>query len=192
MPSAEEQPCGTHQSRKSPRMWSIRKPAADPQHRAHHVANRRVAGFGEPVRPPGRQAPVLALLVETVRRGTDGEPVRQLALQRPGISSARIDADGQVMHDADRHSCRRRGLLRAGELLRATVLQPTVIGDPVGQLLARRCTAGAPRILQRRGPAPPVGPVPFGQCAPGREIGESGTVLGVGPVSARSRLLAPG
>ena len=144
---------------KKPENMVDSQPAAAAQHRPHHLAQRREAGLGQPVGPPRRQAPVLALLVETVRRCADAEAGRQLALQRPRIGAAGIDPDGKVVHDADAHAAFRRRLLRRVQLLGAAVLQPAVKRHPRGELATaprrprHRADPEAPRG-QRRQSAP--------------------------------------
>ena len=51
----------------------MRRPPESREQGPDHVAERRVAELGEPFRVPGRLRPVLAELVELVRRGADGD-----------------------------------------------------------------------------------------------------------------------
>ena len=141
------------------------QPAGVPQDAAHDVAERRVAGLREPVGPPRRQPPVLALLVERVGRRADGRPEREGVLQGPGVGAARVDPDGEVVDDADRHAA-----AETGELLVDEQLHPAPEGDALGVLLAGRGDARAVGAPQRLGPGLPGDAVHLGQRAEQREL----------------------
>ena len=149
-----------------------------PQHAADHVAERRVAGLGEPVGPPRRQAPVLAQLVERVGGAAHAYVGGEGVALRPGVGAAGVHADRQVVDDADRHA----GLVRGGaggvELLAAELLEPGVERDAVGQ---RRRALGdglAGGVAQLLGPLAPVGAVQLGEGAERRERLEARVVVG--------------
>jgi hypothetical protein len=141
------------------------QPAGVPQAAAHHVAERRVAQLGQPVRPPGRQPPVLALLVEGVRRRPDGGAQRERVLQRPGVGAAGVHSYGQVVDDADGHAA-----AEPGELLVDEQLHPAPEGDPVGVLLRGGCHGRRVRAAQLLRPGLPRGAVLLGQRAEQREL----------------------
>ena len=70
----------------------------------HHVAERCVPQRGEPVRAPRWLAPVLAELVELVRRRSDGHTRGERVAQPPGVGALGMDADRKVVDDPDRHA----------------------------------------------------------------------------------------
>ena len=115
-------------------MWSMRTPPACRQHSPDQRAKGSILLLIEPVWPPRRLRPVLAELIELVRRRTRGHAQRQHILQGPGVGAIGVHTDGQVFHDAQRHSgpcCLR---LRRGELLVELPLQPAMEIDCVGML----------------------------------------------------------
>ena len=184
MPSAAELPVRHPPEPKKPENMVDSQPSAAAQHRPHHLAQRRETGLGQPVRPPRRQPPVLALLVETVRRGADAEAGRQLALQRPRVRSARIDPDGQVVHDADAHAARRRRPLRCRAAARrssaaASGETPTRVGELGPRRVRPRGRAGpeAPRASVRQS-----APCRSASAHQEREIVERRAVFGVRPL----------
>ena len=99
------------------------------QHRAQHVAPRHVRRLRQLVRVPRRLRPVLAALVEPVRRGAHrrvgGHPLGEIA----GVGTSRVHADGEVGHDADAHAGIGRGALGVAELFVEDPLQPAVEVD---------------------------------------------------------------
>ncbi len=95
-----------------------------PQRGPEQLGQRPVAGRRQPLRVPGRLAPVLAELVEAVRRRAHGDAGDQQPRMRPGVGAAGVHAHGEVMDDAVRHPGGRRRPLRAGQLLIAMPLQP--------------------------------------------------------------------
>ena len=87
-----------------------------------------------------------------------------------------MHADGEVVHDPQRHSRRHRLRLRGGELLVELPLQPameidrrSMLGDELGDAVS----AG---MLHRLGPLVPVAAVLLGQRAPGGEVVERGAL----------------
>ena len=164
-------------------------PAGMPQHSPDQRAKRSVFLLVQPVRPPRRLRPVLAELIELVRRRARGHAQRQHILQRPRVGAVRMHADGQVVHDAQRHPGPDRLRLRRGELLVELPLQPAVEIDRVRMLFGEAGDAGAVGVLQETRPAVPVAAVLFGQRAPGREVVERAPFPlaegGVGQLPAR-------
>jgi len=77
--------------------------AGVPQGRVHQVRQRRVLLVGQPPRMPGRLVPVLAALIELVRRGSHADPGDHHVLPGPGVGTARMAADREVPDDADGH-----------------------------------------------------------------------------------------
>ncbi len=167
MPSRAAAPSGIHHSRNMPRMWSIRTPPACRSSDRSMSPQRRVTAGGEPLRVPGRHSPVLALLVEQVRRRAD-----------PGAASARASwsihasappgsaPDGEVVDDADVHAGAPGRLLRPRELVVAHGLQPDVEPHPVGEVAPRARHRRRVRAGQLRRPPPPVAAVHLAQRAP--------------------------
>jgi len=100
-----------------------------PQDVAQHRAVRRVARRREPLRVPRRLAPVLADLVERVRRCPDRDALGEQLLVRPRVRAARVHPDGEVVDHADRHARGTRRRLHRAELLVEQRLQPGVEPD---------------------------------------------------------------
>ena len=135
------------------------------QHRAHHVAQRRVGGLRQVGGAPRRLGPVLAELVVHVRRGADldarGEGVRVA----PHVGPVGVDADGQVVHDPQAHA-RGPGLgLRTAQLLVDDPLQPRVEVDALGQGAGLVGDEGARGVPEGVGPVLELA-VLLGQGAP--------------------------
>ena len=82
-PRSAGAPRGTHQSRNRPMTWSMRRAPAWPKAAAQQAAVGGVAGRGEAVGAPGRQAPVLAAGVEGVRRRADRHARRRVRPAAP-------------------------------------------------------------------------------------------------------------
>ena len=125
-----------------------------PQGASYDVAQRVVAELGEAVRAPGRQPPVLALLVEQVGRGADRGRQRERVLQRPRVRATGVDPHREVVDHPDGH-----GVAETGQLLVHQQLHPAPEGDPVGQLdggLRDGRRLGAPERLRPRLPRHPV------------------------------------
>ena len=170
-------------------MWSTRTPPACRSTASDHGPERFVALLDELVGSPGWLRPVLPELVELVRRRTRGDAEREHILQRPGVGPVRIGPDGEVVHDAQRHSRPHRRRLRRGQLIVELPLQPAVKIDGVrvfgGEVGDRR----ACRVGECLGPLVPVGAVLLGQRTPDREVVEAASLtLAV----RRVRQLTPG
>ncbi|CKU41133.1 Uncharacterised protein [Mycobacterium tuberculosis] len=103
-----------------------------PQRGLDQRAKRSVLLLSEPVRPPRWLRPVLAELVELIRRRTCGHTLGQHVLQSPGVGPVGVHANGEVCHDAQRHAGPERLRLRTGELLVQLPLQPAVEIDGIG------------------------------------------------------------
>ena len=128
--------------------------AGVPQHGPEHVPVGGIAGFGEPARVPGRLGPVLALLVEHVRRRADADAPGQDAGEGPGVGAAGFYPDGEVMDDADPHARLAGRALGRLELLVAEPLQPAVEFDPGRQLGPLLGAVGRRRGCRRVRPIP--------------------------------------
>ncbi len=149
-----------------------------PQHAAQQTAVRGVALGGQRVRPPGRQAPVLAARVEGVRRRAHGHAGREGVLLGPGVGPGGVDADGQVVHQPDAHPGLLGGALGGGELLVGEPREAAVEVDAVQQAAPHPCGPGRARVVQAGGPGAPVGPVQLGQRAPGGVVLQARALLG--------------
>ena len=77
-------------------------------------------------------------------------------------------ADGQIVHDADRHPGCRGLRLRAFDLLLGDPLHPDVEGDPFGELFAQACNQGGSAIARIIGSLDAV--VVLFERAPEREV----------------------
>ncbi len=163
-----------------------------PQHRLDQCAKRAVLQFVEPVGPPRRLRPVLAQLVELIRRRAGGHAQRQRVLQGPRVGTGGMHADGQVMHDAQRHAGPRGLRLRRGELFIELPLQPAVKIDGGRVLGGEGGNARAVGVPHRFRPLTPVGAVLVGQRAPRGKVVQvpalPGAECGVGQLApGRSR-----
>ena len=173
-------PFGIHHSRNSPMMWSIADPARVPQHARDQVAERLVARLGELVGPPRRLRPVLAELVELVRRCARGDAEREHVLQRPRV--------GAVGSTPTARSCMMPSSMPACTAVDCAAVswssschcsqrwKSTVVGVLGGELGDRR----AARVLQLLRPLVPVGAVLLGQRTPGREVVEAAALAARG------------
>ena len=138
--------------------------AGRPQHRRHHVPERRVGPLGQPVRPPRRLLPVLAVLVVRVRRRADGHALREDVLQAPGVGALRCTPTARSCMTPERHAGPDRGGLRGGQLLVDHPLQPAVEVDDDRHCAARNCDN---RRRMRVAAAPPAR-----RASPGRALGQ--------------------
>ena len=98
------------------------QPAGVPQGGTDSLDERSIGGRAELRRGKRRQLPVLAVGIEGVGRGPDDHPVGQQVLPLPGVGSAGIHADGQVLQNGDFP----RGL---GQLPVQQPLQPGMVAD---------------------------------------------------------------
>src|SRR5690606_14076917 len=103
---------------------------------AQEVAEGGVAGGGEAVGAPGRQAPVLAAGVEGVGGCAGGHAGGEVVLLGPGVGSAGVHANGEVVDDADGHARVAGGALGGGELFVGEPGEPGVEVDAVRELAA--------------------------------------------------------
>ena len=126
----------------------------------------------------GGQRPVLAALIELVRRRAHAHPRHDHVLPGPGVGAAGMRADREVGDHADAHALSPGRLLRRAELLRRQPLQPLVERDPVGQLPPELGDRGRAGVGQSRGPGPPVRPVHLGDGAPRGPVSDSPAVAG--------------
>ena len=150
-------------------MWSTRIPLAVPQDRVDHGPEWFIAPMDELVGTPRRLRPVLAELVELIRRRARGDAQREDVLHRPCIGSVRVDPHGEIVHDAELHARPHGGRLRGGQLVVELPLQPPVKIDGVGVLGGERGDRWACGGTEFLRPAVPVRSVPFCQRTPGRE-----------------------
>ena len=95
-----------------------------------------------------RQAPVLPLGAEVVRRRADPHPARDHVLLGPGIGAVRIDPHREVEIEPDRHAGVTRGRLRRAELLVREPLQELEEGDPPRRSRARKRAPPSPSGLR--------------------------------------------
>ena len=145
------------------------------QHSPDQCTKRSVFLLLQPVRPPRRLRPVLAELIEFIGWRTRGHAQRQRILQGPRVGPIRMHADGQVMHDPQRHSRPHRLRLGRGELFVQLPLQPAMKINSVRIFLGETANTGTGGVLQETRPAMPVGAVLFGQRTPGGEVVERAT-----------------
>ena len=96
------------------------------QHRAQQVAPRAVSLLGECLRVPRRLGPVLPLLGVHVRRRANRGVGNQRISQRVRVRAVRVNAHGEVRHDADAHAGGQRAVLGDAALLVRDELQPHV------------------------------------------------------------------
>ena len=148
------------------------QPAGVPQTRADQPGQRRVALAGQPLRVPGRLVPVLAALVELVRRRTHAHPRDQHVLPGPGVRATWVAADREIPDDPGAHARRTGRLLGGGQLGVGQPLQPGVKPGLAGQPGPRRSHLGRLGDAQPRRPGPPVRSVLLGQRAPQRPVGQ--------------------
>ena len=155
-------------------MWSMRTPPACRSIALTMARNGSVALLDELVGPPRRLRPVLAQLVELVRRCARGDAERQHVLHRPGVGAVRVHPDGEVVHDAQRHAGADGRRLRRRQLVVELPLQPAVEIDGCRRAWRRtRRPPGRAGCCSVFGPAMPVAAVPLGQRTPGREVVEA-------------------
>lgn len=118
--------------------------------------------------------PVLALLIEAVRRCADRRTGGEDLAEGPHVGAVATHSDGEVGDDADTHSRRQCGVLGPGELFVADPLQPRVELDASGQPSALGLDED--RITEFVGPRRTVPPVFLDQRAPGGEITQAGAL----------------
>ena len=164
--------------------------AGVPQRGAHQVRERRVPLGGEPLRMPGRLVPVLAALVELVRRGAHADPGDHHVLPGPGVGTARMGADGEIPDDADAHPGGPRRVLGGGQLAVRQPLQPGVKQGLAGQPGPLGRDLGRAHGAQRFRPGPPVRPVDLGQGAPEAPVVQRLALAGPGRRRTRPRRCA--
>ena len=107
------------------------------EHVMHHIAVHLESGLFEGDRVKRRLAPILALLVEHVRRGTDRGALGEAFRIPPHIGSCRMHADGHIRDDADLHTGLAGGLLRRVQLIGGDPLKPAVELKGVRELLTQ-------------------------------------------------------
>ncbi|CVM38658.1 Uncharacterised protein [Streptococcus pneumoniae] len=141
------------------------------QHGAQHVPERGVAGLGQTARMPGVLRPVLAQLVEQLRRRADGHGRHQHVPEHPRVRGLAGRPDCQVHHDAHAHAGRPGPLLHAGELLGGDPLHPAVQVD-----VGRAFDADPLRLDPARRPGR-VGEIGSGAVAVQPQDGPEGEVV---------------
>ena len=119
------------------------QPAAVAHVGPHGTGERLVPRCPQRVRDVGREAPVLAVGGELVRRRADAGVEREQVLVGPGVGAAGVDADREVGDQRARPG-------RIAELAVGDPLEPGVEPDVVGVVDARtgarrRCRGGAAR-----------------------------------------------
>ena len=139
---------------------------------------------------PRGQRPVLAALVELVRRGAHADAGDERVRPGPGVGAAGMCADGQVADDADAHAGLPGRALRRGGLLRRQPLQPGVEVHPVGPRPPQRRHRRGARIGERGRPGPPVRAVHLRDRAPGRPVADRLPIAGPERVELRLALRA--
>ena len=144
-----------------------------PQDRVDHRPERFIALADELVGTPRRLRPVLTELVELVGRCARGDAEREHILHRPRVGAVRVNADGEIVHDAELHACPQGGRLRGRQLIVELPLQPPVEVDRLGVLGREPGDRGAGRAGEFLRPAMPVRSVTFRQRAPDREVVEA-------------------
>ena len=127
-----------HPIGRGPAVWDPEQPG-EPHHvvdakatAADHrgpkdLRERAVPRIAESVRHPGRQAPSLAVGLELIGRRADAEPRREQVLPQPGVGTARVDADREVLDQPG------SGPARGIELLGDEELQPRVEVDTIAE-----------------------------------------------------------
>ena len=133
--------------------------------------NGRVAELGEPVRAPRRLAPVLAELVELVRRRADGDAAGERVAAAPR-RRRRAGAPRRRGRARCRAACPRRGpsCWARGELLARAATAATRWNSTSAACRSRKLATPPRRgVLQLVGPVGPRQPVLLGERAPGGE-----------------------
>ncbi len=157
--------------------------AAMPQRGGEQLGHRLVVVRRQQARVPRRLSPVLSELVEAVRRGAHAEVLDEQARKRPGVGTARMHADSQVVDDAVGHPRCCRRVLGCGELLVRLPLQP---GMELCRLRQLRIVGDHIRGLVRAGdsgrPVPRVRAVPLGKRAPLRPLLKAAAAVPAEPV----------
>ena len=145
-------------------------PAGVPQNRLNQLPKRLIAELFEPIGSPWRLRPVLAELIELVRRRPGGDAERQHILHGPGVGAGGMDPDREVVNDSQRHAGAQRLGLGFGQLIVELPLHPAVEVDELAVLFDEVGDSRGVRIAEGGGPLPPVVAVLLGQRAPGREL----------------------
>ena len=124
--------------------WSMRSAPACRSTRADHVAERRVArtrrarrGATAAATSPG---PAGCTCPAVRPPSTPGEYVARSA---QAVGPVRVHADGEVVHDAERHAARPARPAARRELLVGDPLQPAVEVDALGELRSRSSATSA-------------------------------------------------
>ena len=124
---------------------------------AQGLDERRVGQFAQLARHERRQAPVLAVRVEVVRRRAGVCAGRVHVTPSPGVGAARTHADGQVLVQADAETALPGFGPRGGQLLVSQPLQVGMERHRVGVFAgetARRLPAGVVVFRRPGRPAP--------------------------------------
>ena len=131
---------------------------------------------------PRRLRPVLAELVELIRRRSRGDTEREDVLHRPCVGSVRVNPDREIVHDPEFHARSHSRRLRGGQLIVELPPQPPVKVDGLGVLGGKRGDRGACGAGEFLGPVVPVRSVPLRQRTPDREVVEAAAfALAVAP-----------
>ena len=166
MPSAAVAPGRDPPQPEQPHDVVDAQPAGRAQDAADDVAERRVAGLGQPVGPPRRQPPVLALLVERVGRRADR---RVAARARPAAPTRRRRPRRRRRPGRARR--RRRARRPARRAARRPAAAPSTRRRPGRRARSRAAaTAGESGRLERLRPRLPRDAVRLGQRAEQREL----------------------
>ena len=137
----------------------------------HRLDERPVPGGAKPVRHEGRQAPVLPLEREVVRRRPHRDALGQHVLPRPGVGALAVEADGEVGHQA-------QGPPGASQLLVEQPLEPRVERDALPLLGGESGDRGRRGMPLLRRPALPPRAVTLGERAEDRELLEAPPLSG--------------
>ena len=140
------------------------------QRRLDHPTERLVRRLGEPVGPPRRLRPVLAVLVVGVGWRADVDARGVGLLQHPGVGALRVHSHGQVGHHAQPHAGPAQAELGVRQLLVDHPLQPLLEVDLVGVGPTERLDSRQFRVPQLRRPRRPVRAVHLGDRRPRRVV----------------------
>jgi hypothetical protein len=138
---------------------------------ADRLHERREARLAQLPRVEGRHPPVLAVGEEVVGRRPDAHLGHQQVLPPPGVAAIRGETHRHIGDQAD--------LLRRPPQLAVEVeLEPHVVGDSLGELIAPARDALGARVPQLLGPAAPRG---ADDLADGAERGVVDQALALAP-----------